>query len=154
MFPLKCSFNEVVRYLVKLIEWALPSPSFAVCASGPKGGWKGLESKEEGNKCLHSTCSGYTDRSPAFTQVLSSLFWWEWSQSWAKDIVMGNTGKPPNLEASRGCSTTIFAATLTVLGKSFTFTYDISLEMFGSNINMFWKEANIDIIQWQSNSIL
>lgn len=68
---------------------------------------------------------------------------------------MGNTGKPPNLEASRGYSTTVFAATLTVLGKSFTFTYYIFLEMFKSNINaMFWKEANIDITQWQSTSIL
>ena len=78
MFPLKCSFNEVVGHLIKLIKSASAAHlllfvlqalehSAETLQTGHAPLWeagKDLNQKRKKSKCLHFTHSAYTDCSP------------------------------------------------------------------------------------------
>lgn len=86
MFPLKCSFNEKVGHLIKLLKTASPACLLLFVLQAPvqtaetlpqwKTG-KDLNQKKKSN-CLHFTHSGYTDCSPMIcVKALQPQGWME-----------------------------------------------------------------------------
>ena len=115
MFPLKCSFNEKVGHLIKLLKTASPACLLLFVLQAPvqtaetlpqwKTG-KDLNQKKK-STCLHFTHSGYTDCSPMIcVRALQPQRWMEGNSAWyqctwhqAQEEVR-NASEPPNLEAS------------------------------------------------------